>query len=245
MNGKTKRVIQIALVLAFVAAAVRLVVVLRERKDEGAMKVTTGRPAVDTGLSQDAYVVPKRLHAYDLQSARQLVGKPVWVREGYRFTAYPAAGGRVDFAQDAVTLLPIERIAGTDIRLVPSPGKPGQQQVMLFFAREAQELAVPIGTARGKDFSIYADEMFFIEDPHELYKHWPAEVWQAIERHEMKPGMSEMQASFALGMGTPAKTDDSSARVVVYPNGGRHVTVLYRGGKATRIDAAAERAATK
>src|SRR3954468_13102749 len=117
MQGKTKKVIQLALLLAFIAAAVRLYLVYSERHDESSVKMTTGRPEVDTGLSADAYVVPKRLHAYDLQSERQLVGKPVWVREGYRFTAYPAAGGRVNFSAEAGTLLPIERIVAKDVRL--------------------------------------------------------------------------------------------------------------------------------
>jgi hypothetical protein len=236
MQGKTKKVIQLALLLAFIAAAVRLYLVYSERHDESQMKVTTGRPEVDTGLSADAYVVPKRLHAYDLQSAKALIGKPAWVKEGYRYTVYPVAGGHADFNQDGTTLGPIERIEIKDVRLQASPSGQGQQ-VLAVFDRQGKPYALPIGTAHGKDFQIYADEALFIEDPHQLYKHWPAEVWQAIEQHQIKPGMNEMQASFAIGMGTPAQTDDSSARVVVYPNGGKQITVTYRGGKAARIDA--------
>jgi hypothetical protein len=242
VNSKTKRMIQVALLAAFVLAAVRLVMVFRERKDAGALKMTA-QHSVDTGLSADAYVVPKRLHAYDLKSAKQLVGKPIWVREGYRSTIYPASGGKVDFSQETGTLLPIERLEVKDVRLAPAPK--GLQEVVLLFERSGKEFAVPIGTLQGKDYSIYADELFFVEDPHQLYKHWSADAWQAIEQHQMKPGMNELQASFALGMGTPEQSDDSEKRVVDYPNGGHPVIVTYRGGKATRIDAGTERAAGK
>src|SRR3954470_20665052 len=205
MQGKTKKVIQLALLLAFIAAAVRLYLVYSERHDESQMKMTTGRPEVDTGLSADAYVVPKRLHAYDLKSARALVGKPVWMKEGYRYTIYPVVGGRADFSQEGATLGPIEQIEIKDLRVQPSPsGK--VKQVLAIFDRQGKPYALPIGTAQGKDFQIYADEALFLEDPHQLYKHWPADVWQAIEQHQVKPGMNEMQASFAIGMGTPADT---------------------------------------
>ena len=68
--------------------------------------------------------------------------------------------------------------------------------------------------------------MLYIEDPHELYKHWPADVWDAIERHEVKPGMNEIQADFAVGMGIPQRSDDPTVKTVNYPNGG-NLSVLH------------------
>ena len=241
MEGKTKKVIQAVLLLAFLGAAARLAMVYSERNDSGPGLGRPKRPAADTGLDADAYVVPKRLHAYDLKSARQgLVGQPAWMREGYRYTIYPVSGGRADFGKEAGTLGPIEQIAIKDVRVQAAPTAVGGQQLLAIFNRDGKEFALPIGTVRGRDFSdftIYADEALFLEDPHQLYKHWPAAVWQAIAQHEMKPGMNEMQASFAIGMGTPHRSDDADERVVVYPNGGKRLTVTYRHGKATRIDA--------
>ena len=236
MQAKSKRVIQIVLLLAFVGAVIRLVVVFRERKEPGELKMTA-RHEVDTGLSADAYVVPKRTHAYDVKSAKAaLAGQPVWVKEGYKYTYYPVAGNRVDFAHEAGLMGPIEKVDVKDVRAVPSPHA-GEQQVVAIFEKDGKTYALPIGTGAGKDFNIYADEQLFIEDPHQLYKHWPPEVWQAIEQHQVKPGMSELQASFAGGMGAPARGDDPDIRTVVYPNGGKQVTVMYRQGKATHIDA--------
>ncbi|PYX78517.1 MAG: hypothetical protein DMG66_05375, partial [Acidobacteria bacterium] len=54
-------------------------------------------------LDADAYVVPEKLHAYDLKSARELDGKTVWVRAGYGVAFYPysPASKRADFSKEA------------------------------------------------------------------------------------------------------------------------------------------------
>jgi len=237
MQAKTRKVIQAVLLVAFLAAGIRLFVILSGRGAEGPQK-PPGRP-VDTGLDRDAYVVPKRLRAYDLKSAQALVGKPAWMKEGYRYTIYPydPVKKRADFDTEAGTLGPIERIEVTEVREQPSPGRPGHSQVLAIFQKEGKSYALPIGTAKGRDYIIYADEALFIEDPRQLYKHWPAEVWQAVEQHQVKPGMNEMQAAFAVGMGEPYRSEDPEEKIVVYPNGGKKLTVRYRKGKATRIDA--------
>ena len=57
-----------------------------------------------------------------------------------------------------------------------------------YFAGRARGYAVPIGAEKGGDFKIYSDDIFFIEDPHDLYKHWPADVWQKIDAHRSAAG---------------------------------------------------------
>lgn len=68
-----------------------------------------------------------------------------------------------------------------------------------------------------------------------MYKHWPADVWKSVENHEVKPGMNEMQASFAIGMGVPEGTGLSNPRIVNYPNGGHPLRITYTNGKATDV----------
>lgn len=240
MQAKTKRIIQALLLAGFLAAGIRLYVIFSSRGVEGPEKPVGRGP--DLGLDRDAYVVPRRLRAYDLKSAQALAGKPAWVKEGYRYTIYPVnAAGRADFNTEAGMLGPIERVEVKAVREQPTPGVAGHKQVLAVLEREGEkdgkQYALPIGTARGGSYSIYADEVLFIEDPRELYKHWSPEVWQSVEQHEVKPGMNEMQAAFAVGMGTPFRSDDPDEKVVVYPNGGKKLTVTYRHGKATRIDA--------
>jgi hypothetical protein len=106
---------------------------------------------------------------------------------------------------------------------------------MAVFQKEGKMYAVPIGLEADQQYKIYSDEIFFVEDPHELYKHWPADVWQAVDQHQVKIGMNEMQADFAIGMGVPDAGDTSYEKTVRYPNGGKPLVIVYHEGKAAEI----------
>jgi len=233
MSPEAKRRLQIVLGAAVVLAAVRTGYIMYERRQERAEPAKL-QPAP---LNLDYYVVPKRLHPYDLKSAKQLTQQPVWVKEGYRYTYYPynATSHRADLAHEAGLLLPIERLEITDVVTNPSPGAPGQKQVLAIFEKDGKQYAVPVGVAQGEDYTIYSDEMFYIQDPRALYKHWPADMWDAIAKHEVKTGMNEFQAVFSIGMGVPERSSDPSVKTVKYPNGGHPVTITYRDGKAAEI----------
>jgi hypothetical protein len=161
----------------------------------------------------------------------------VWVKEGYRYTYYPydASRHRSDFSHEAGTLLPIEKLQIKTVITDVSPGSPDQRQLMAVFERENKTYAFPIGSMRKNEYQIYSDEMLYIEDPHQLYKHWPPEIWDAIDRHEVKPGMNEIQTDFAVGMGVPERSDNPAFKTVNYPNGGKPLKVTYRNGKAVEI----------
>ena len=60
-------------------------------------------------------------------------------------------------------------------------------------------------------------------------------MWQAIDNHQVKPGMNELQASFAVGVGTPEGTGTSNPRIVNYQNDGHPLRVTFDNGKATEI----------
>jgi hypothetical protein len=49
--------------------------------------------------------------------------------------------------------------------------------------------------------------------------------------------MNELQADFAIGMGVPQQSMDSSTKTVKYPNGGKPLMIVYRNGKAAEIQA--------
>jgi hypothetical protein len=237
MSPEAKQRIQIALALALVVAGVRAGYILYQRHEDylAAQKQEQAKKAGYTNA--DYYVTPKKLHPYDLKSAMQLTQQPEWVKEGYRYTyyRYVPVVKTVDFAHEAGLLGPLERVEIKDVMAVPAPG--GRRQVVATFEKDGHSLAVPIGFESDGQYKIYSDEMFYVEDPHELYKHWPADVWQAVERHEVKAGMNEMQADFAVGMGVPDAGASSNEKTVRYPNGGKPLVVIYRGGRATEIKA--------
>lgn len=233
LSPEARQKIQLVLVAAILIAATRSAYILYERhvsKIEEAKRQSTA-------LNPDYYVTPKKLYPYDLKSARQLTQQPVWVKEGYRYTYYPydTARHRTDFAHEMGTLLPIQKLQIKDVVTDVSPSAKEQRQVMAVFEQDGKSYAVPIGIEVAKNYQIYSDEMFYIQDPRELYKHWPSDVWTAITNHEVKPGMNELQADFAIGMGVPELSSDPEVKTVKYPNGGKPLIVTYRNGKAAEI----------
>jgi hypothetical protein len=238
ISPEAKQRLQLALLLGVVVATVRAGYILYERHEDKA-EADKLKQVQSVGYSNpDNYVSPKKLYPYDVKSARQLMQQPVWVKEGYRYTYYPydAARKQVDFAHDGGLLLPIEKLAITDVVTAMPKGKGERRQVMAIFQKEGKTFAVPIGFEADEQYTIYSDEMFFVEDPRDLYKHWSPEVWQAVAQHQVNPGMNELQADFAIGMGVPdAGGSGSSERTVRYPNGGKPVVVIYRDGKAAEV----------
>ena len=236
MTEEGKKWIQIVLAIFLVAAAARLVMIYRGRHagEEAERQKHEREQAAARDFNANYYVVPKKLYAYDLKSAQQLTKQPVWVKEGYRQTYYPFTSGHADYRHEAGLLGPIEKLQITKVARDRAPKAGDPDQILAVFEKNGKQYAAPIGQVQGSDYRIYADDMFFIEDPHELYK-WPADTWQSIEAHQVKPGMDEIQATFALGMGVPKASDDPQTKTVVYPNGGNQVVITYRNGRAADI----------
>jgi len=231
MSPETKKRIEWLLAVAILVAGARTGYILYQRH---ASQASQAEPR-ELPLNPDYYVIPKKLYPYDLKSARQLTQQPVWVKEGYRYTYYPYANHRSDFAHEAGQLLPIENLQIKDVITDISPGSPDQRQVMAVFEKDGKTYAFPIGFVKAGEYQIYSDEMLYIQDPHDLYKHWPAEVWQAIGQHQVRQGMNELQADFAIGMGVPDRSNDPDVKTVRYPNGGQPLSITFRDGKAAEI----------
>jgi len=235
LDPGVKQKIQIALALAIAVAAVRTGYVLYQRYAE--KNPQAQQQAAAPPLNPDYYVVPKRLHPYDLKSARELTKQPVWVKEGYRYPYYPydRATHRANFDHEAGMLLPIQRLEIKDVVADTAPNSGGQKQVMALFDQDGKTYAVQVGLLKDGEYKIYSDEMLYIQDPRDLYKHWSPDVWQSIEKHEVKQGMNELQTDFAIGVGRPEKQDDPAWKTVHYVNGGNPTTITYHDGKAVHI----------
>src|SRR5262249_9901541 len=231
-----KQKIQIVLAVAIAIAAIRAGYILYQRH-QGNKAETTKETAAAPALNPDYYVTPKKLYPFDLKSAKQLTQQPVWVKEGYRYFYYPynRATRHADFEHDAGMLLPIERLEIKEVVTDTAANGGGQKQVMAIFEKDGKPYAFQIGLSKDGEYKIYSDEMLYIQDPRELYKHWSADVWQSVEQHQVKQGMNELQADFAIGMGRPDRQENPSWQNVHYPNGGHPVSVTYHDGKANEV----------
>lgn len=233
MSPETKKKIQLALAAGIAIAAIRTGWIFYERRQDNAPPTKQE----GTPIRADYYVIQKKLHPYDLKSARELTKQPAWIKEGYRFTYYPynTASKRSDFAHAAGTLGPIEKLEITDVVTDISPGASDQRQVMAVIQKDSKTFAFPMGFVQGDNFTIYSDDMLFVQDPRELYKHWPADVWDAISKHEVRPGMNQLQADFSVGMGAPDNLHDADNRTVTYQNNGKPLVVTFVNDKAIEV----------
>lgn len=230
-----KQKLQIALVIAIVVVGLRTAYILYERHEENARQTAKQQAPP---LNPDYYVTPRKLHAYDKESAKQLTQQPVWIKLGYASVVYPydPVRRRSDFSHEAGKLLPLEKLDIKDVITDATPGRPTQGQVMAVFQKDGKSFAFAIGSVKEGNYQIYADDMFFIQDPHDLYKHWPQDVWQSIDQHEAKPGMNELQTSFAIGLGLPEGSGESAVKTLDYANGGKPLRVTFSNGKATAVN---------
>lgn len=198
-------------------------------------------------LADDDYVRPSKIFPYDVKSAnKELVGKTVWVRTGNAVAYYPyrESSHSVSFASKASLLPPLEKLEIKDVVLARAPGSvaPGQvavvrYQIMAVFQDSSRPgmFAVPIGTATGDDFNFTVNDLFFYEDPHQLYKHWPADVWKAIDAHQAQKGMNELQVSFALGNMVSVSEGDYGNRTGEYRSDNGTVSVTFKQNQVTEI----------
>jgi hypothetical protein len=227
-----KKKIHIILLLAIIVTGIRLGLIFYQRHQDNARLVKKEAPP----LNPDYYVNIKKLYPYDLKSAKQLTRQPVWVKVGFFYPFYPydTTAHHTDFSHEAGKLLPLQKLEIKDVVSSVSP-KTGGLQVLAVFKESGKSYATAIGGDSGGDFKFYSDDMFFIEDPHQLYKHWPADIWQAIDQHQVNPGMNELQADFAIGIGLLDSGSGSVDKTLNYPNGGKPVTISFRDGKAAEI----------
>ena len=228
MEASTSQKIQIVLILAIVITAVRVGWIFYERRQAEIVPAKQEAP-----LNPDYYVTPKKLYPYDFKTARQqLMQQPAWVKVGYYYSyyAYDVGTHRADLAHEAGKLLPIQKLEIKDVFQQPSPV--GERRVMIVFRQDGKSYATGVGNEKNGDYKFLCNDMLFFEDPHVLYKHWPADVWQAIDQHQVKPGMSELQADFAVGVGLLEQGGDDTDKTFEYPDGEKPLRVSYHNGKA-------------
>jgi hypothetical protein len=228
-----KQKIQIFLILVIIVAAIRVAWIFYERHED-----STISQKQQAAIDPDFYVHPQKIFPYDLKSAKaEITKQPIWVKVGYAYAYFPynPRSRRVDFEHEAGKLLPLQRLNVSDLVAGTSQKDTSQKQLLAVFDDGGKQYATAVGTEKDGFYSFWVNDMLFFEDPHGLYNHWPGDVWQAIDQHQAKSGMNEIQADFALGLGLLESGSDSTDRTLNYPNGGKPVRISFHNGKAVDV----------
>lgn len=236
-----------ATLVAVLAVGVRFGLLIHQRHvDENAPAVSHADDW-KKGTNQDALVFLKKKRPSNLKDVKDLDGTRIWVSAGGQMEFYPVVGHRAVYTKPAGTLLGAQAMDVKDA--IEQGGAPkgatfripgGDKQVLLVFtmpgaANVGKEFAVPVGYKQGAEYTFYTDELFFYDDPHELYKHWGPKVWAAVDAHRAELGMSEAEVQMALGQVSKSVSEEYGNRMVVYPNLGHPKAVTFVKDKATAV----------
>jgi len=243
MEADFRKRLQIILIVAILLIAARTAYIFYQRRQPLPQK-----KAETYSTNLDDYVTYPKVYPFDLKSAnKEMDGKTVWVRTGNAvpYYRYSAGSHTAELGHQAGLLPPLEKLQIKDVILQKTPRSLSEGQVavvqkqflaVLDMPGEKGTFAVPVGTSVGDDNNFSANDVFFFADPHELYKHWPADVWAAIDQHQAKPGMNELQASFALGTAGTVSSGDYGNRSMEYSNNGNPVKVTFEKNRAVSVE---------
>ena len=244
-TGKQAALAGTAILLAVVG--IRVGLLYRERH---APVVVPTRETAKAPVSEDAFVFLRKKRPSSMSDLRELFGSTVWMSAGGQLEFYPVRSGRAEYAKPAGTLLgaaPIV-IQGALEQVAPKsatfriPG--GDRQVLLTFhiPPSAQGpgdgdalFAVPVGYREAGQYTFQNDEIFFYDDPHQLYKHWGPQIWNSVDHQQATVGMSEAEVQMALGQVSDSLSNDYGNRRVMYNNLGHPMDVIFVHDKATAV----------
>ena len=244
-TGKQAALAGTAILLAVVG--IRVGLLYRERN---APVVAPNQAASKSVLSQDAYVFLRKKRPSSMADLRELYGSTVWMSAGGQLEYYPVHTGHADYSKPVGTLLgaaPIV-IQGALEQVAPKSATfrvpAGERQVLLTFHIPASAqgpgsgdslFAVPVGYRQAGQYTFLNDEIFFYDDPHQLYNHWGPRVWQSVDHHQATVGMSEAEVQMALGQVSDSLSTDYGNRRVMYNNLGHPMDVIFVHDKATAV----------
>ncbi len=234
---KTWQKALIPTLITLAIGGIYLLTVYEHRKNPGVTPPGQEKPRI---AADDLAVVRMKFPQY-FENTLDLENTSVWMKNGYTMPYYPYRGSVV--FQRVGLIPPNQRL---DIKKIVKASPPareddgishGSSQAFAVFSLPgaAALYATPIGVMGGSQEAYFCDRLFYYDDPHGIYDNWPKDVWAAIDAHQAKPGMNELQARTALGQ--KIKTDGGSEgnRTVTYDANGKKWTVTFVGNKATAI----------
>ncbi|HEV2618606.1 MAG TPA: hypothetical protein VGU23_01555 [Acidobacteriaceae bacterium] len=231
--------------VGLIAIAGEVLYIHHERTAAWAPATSEGDSAAQSSATDpDDLVFLKKKRPSSLADAKQLVGATLWVSAGGQMEYYPYAAHHADFSKSAGTLLGAEPLIIIDAfeQVAPKqaqtriPG--GDRQVLLAFtlpksSDSTRQYAVPVGYKQGGDYTFSTDEIFFYDDPHQLYSHWSPQIWQAVDSHQVILGMNERQVQLSLGQVSRSDSTSYGDRIVTYANLGKPIAVTFVKNRVT------------
>jgi len=238
MNSAKKFAIGVAL-LAVLAIVVEVLYLHHERNLPLKLPGQQERGLTDP----DNLVFLKKERPSTPADLKDMFGQTVWVSAGGQIDYYPYSGRHADYGKHAGTLLGAEPLMIKDAFEQVAPKSAtlripfGDKQVLLAFslpksADPAKQYAVPVGYKQAGDYTFYTDDIFFYVDPHQLYQHWGADVWRAVDSHQVLLGMNTRQVQLSLGQIFKGG-DQYGEGESLYYNGGHPIDVAFVKNKVT------------
>jgi hypothetical protein len=225
--------------ITLLIGGIYLAFVFHQRSQPG-----VGHNQPEQQLTADQIAVDRQEFPQHFDDVKDLEGKSVWMRNGYSMPYYPYSNGRVDWMKQAGLIPPAQRL---DIKKAIKSAAPasvrdniahGTQQALVVFTLPGNktQYATPVGVVEGQEEQYFDDLLFFYDDPHTIYAHWPKDVWAAVDAHQVKPGFSELQTRMAIGSKAQYDGHTEGDRSADYDMNGKHIKVTFSHDKATSIE---------
>jgi hypothetical protein len=236
---KPWKFILVTTLVTLTIGGIYLLVVFKNRKSPGVQ--TQASP--EQNLTLDDVAVVRKMFMTTFDDAVKLQGTSVWMKNGYTMPYYPYDGGRIVFAKK-IGLVPSAQKLDVKkvIKAVPPANEDdgidhGSRQVFVVFTLPGSTdmAATPIGVIEGSQEQYFCDLLFYYDDPHTIYDNWPKDVWSAIDAHQVKPGMSELETRMAIGQKIEDNSGTEGSRTLTYDQAGKKWTVTYVHNHATTI----------
>jgi hypothetical protein len=236
---KTWKVIVASTLFTLAVGGIYLFVVFKHREDPGVV----GQKQPEQAVNKDDLAVVREIFPAHFEDLARLEGTTVWMRNGYVMPYYSYAGGRVEFAKQVGVIPAAERMEVKKIIKAPVPASlddtidhGSKQAFVVFQLPDAKDqYATPVGAMQGNQEMYFADQLYYYDDPHTIYDHWPKDVWATIDQHQVKPGMSELETQMSVGNKMHPEGETVGDRTVTYNQDGKEWTVTFQKNKATAI----------
>ena len=236
---KTWKVVVACTLVTLAVGGIYLFVVFKHRQDPGVI----GQKQPEQVMSKDDLVVLREIFPAHYEDLARLEGTTVWMRNGYVMPSYPYVGDRVVFAKQVGVIPAAQRLEIKKIVKVAVPANlddtiaHGSRQAFVVFQLPGakDQYATPVGAMQGDQEMYFADLLYYYDDSHTIYDHWPKDVWAAIDAHQVKPGMSELETQMSVGSKMHPDGETVGDRTVTYDQDGKEWTVTFLKNRATTI----------